>query len=100
MYSGAVFSYHLMHAPLVANYDVYAKLDVDVTFQMPIPKDFGAEMQHQVCVRVRAHGCCVCMPPLCVCAFGTVLACSARVCGVCVWKCVCCMQPTGACARE
>lgn len=50
MYSGAVFSYHMMQLPLLKLYDYVLKLDSDIGFLQKAPADIGAVMQKQQCI--------------------------------------------------
>jgi len=44
MYSGAVFSYHLMELPFLSKYDFYMKVDTDIEFSSDIPFDIMEDM--------------------------------------------------------
>jgi len=50
MYSGAVFSYHLMELPLLSKYDFYMKVDTDVKFSDDIPFDITEDMSSRNCL--------------------------------------------------
>ena len=50
MYSGAVFSYHLIHLPVVNKYDFFLKLDTDIEFRGDFPIDIGQDMEDKNCL--------------------------------------------------
>lgn len=50
MYSGAVFSYHLLQLPVITKYDVFVKVDTDVEFKKHVPIDIGQDMQKRSCL--------------------------------------------------
>jgi hypothetical protein len=50
MYSGAVFSYHLMELPFLSKYDFYMKVDTDIEFSSDIPFDIMEDMSVRNCM--------------------------------------------------
>jgi hypothetical protein len=50
MYSGAVFSYHLIHLPLVKKYDYFLKVDTDIEFLQEMPFDIGEDLSTRGCL--------------------------------------------------
>lgn len=50
MYSGAVFSYHLMELPFVSKYDYFMKVDTDIEFSSDIPFDITDDMSTRNCM--------------------------------------------------
>jgi hypothetical protein len=50
MYSGAVFSYHLMELPFLSKYDFYMKVDTDIEFSSDIPFDITEDMSSRNCL--------------------------------------------------
>lgn len=62
MYSGAVFSYHLMELPFLSKYDFYMKVDTDIEFSSNIPFDIMEDMSSRNCLvghsRIEGSGDC------------------------------------------
>lgn len=50
MYSGAVFSYHLLQLPLLRLYDYVLKVDADIGFKQDMPYDIGTQMERRGCI--------------------------------------------------
>lgn len=50
MYSGAVFSYHILQLPIVTRYDSVLKLDADIGFLKDVPFDIGEEIERRKCL--------------------------------------------------
>lgn len=50
MYSGAVFSYHLMELPILSKYEFYMKVDTDIEFSSNIPFDISEDMNTRNCL--------------------------------------------------
>lgn len=49
MYSGAVFSHHLLHLPLLAKYEWFVQIDLDIAFQGSFPVDIGTDLAEKGC---------------------------------------------------
>ena len=49
MYSGAVFSYHLIQLPLLRKYDIFLKVDTDIEMKKKFPIDVGEDMIENNC---------------------------------------------------
>jgi hypothetical protein len=50
LYSGAVFSYHLIHLPLLNKFDYFLKVDTDIKFLKTMPFDIGEYLAARNCL--------------------------------------------------
>ena len=50
MYSGSVYSYQMIHMPLLQKYDYYLKMDTDIEFLQDHDVDIGLTMQSAGCL--------------------------------------------------
>ena len=62
LYSGAIWTYHLIHLPILSKYDIYHKLDSDISFLKRMPFDIGEEMERRGCsfahtAKIACAGC-------------------------------------------
>lgn len=49
LYSGAVFSYHIIHLPILNKFDYFLKVDTDIDFLKDMPFDIGEKMDNEGC---------------------------------------------------
>ena len=50
LYSGAVFSYHIIQLPVLSKFDYFLKVDTDINFIKDMPFDIGEEMDKEGCL--------------------------------------------------
>jgi len=54
LYSGAVFSYHMLHLPVLSKFDYFIKLDTDIEFVTEWPFDVGEDMAKRGCTMMHS----------------------------------------------
>ncbi|KAL4538281.1 hypothetical protein Ndes2437B_g01294 [Nannochloris sp. 'desiccata'] len=50
LYSGSVFSYHIIHLPVLKKFDYFLKVDTDIDFLKNMPFDIGEELTKGNCL--------------------------------------------------
>ncbi len=50
LYSGAVFSYHILYLPVLEKFDYFLKVDTDIDFLKDMPFDIGEKLDTEGCL--------------------------------------------------